>query len=196
MKVVIVFHSVCGNVYLMARAFEGFLKSVGHEVDLYRVHDADWVERPDLSEKAHETLCAMMALPVVDPKVLESADLILLGSPTYFGNVTAEMKAFMDSTGGLWFHGKLIGKKCAAFASAGNTEGGGDLCLQAIHTYAKYMGMISMPVPVSLVPGENWPSLGIILYSNGKYAEVLDQRTEFAIKNHCAFLTKVAEPLK
>ncbi|MBF0122510.1 MAG: NAD(P)H-dependent oxidoreductase [Candidatus Omnitrophica bacterium] len=191
MKVAIIFHSICGNTYLMARAFEEGLRAKGQDVGLYRVADLDWTSQLDIPQKTEENLKAMMALPQATPESVSDADLIVLGSPTHFGNVSAEMKAFMDSTGGLWFHGKLTGKMCAAFASAGNTEGGGDLCLQAIHTYAKYMGMASVPVPVTLVSGENWPALGIIQYSNGKYAEALDQRTERAIKNYCVFLLKI-----
>ena len=190
MKVSIVFHSVCGNTYLMAKAFEKGLKFLGHDVGLYRVADPDWVMQPDISQKTEENLKAMMGLPHASPDSVADADLVLLGSPTYFGNVSSEMKGFMDSTGGLWFHGKLAGKRCAAFVSAGNAEGGGDLCLQAIHTYAKYMGMASFPVPVTLVPGENWPALGIIQYSSGKSAEALDLKIERAIKNYCAFLSK------
>lgn len=191
MKVVIVFHSVCGNTYLMGQAFaKGFL-ALGQEVGLYRVADPDWVFKPDISDKAAATLKDMQALPLASPEILTGADLVVLGSPTYFGNVTAEMKAFMDSTGGLWFHGKLAGKRCAAFASAGNTEGGGDLCLQAIHTYARYMGMAPFPVPVGLVAGENWPALGIIQYSGGKCAEELDVKTARAIEKYCAFLSRV-----
>jgi NAD(P)H dehydrogenase (quinone) len=191
MKAIIVFHSIYGNDFLMARAFAAGLKNAGCEVGLYRVPDQDWVEKPDISEKAREVLREMRAVPEVQPKALESADLVVLGSPTYFGNVTAEMKAFMDATGELWFHGKLIGKKCVAFTSAGNTEGGGVLCLQAIHTYAMYMGMMCVPVPVTLVPKENWPALGLIHYSNGKQAETLDEKTARAIKNYCAFLAKM-----
>jgi NAD(P)H dehydrogenase (quinone) len=191
MKAAIVFHSIYGNDYLMAREFASSLKSAGVDVGLYRVADPDWVEKPDVPERTREVLREMMNVPEAKPKVLEDADLVILGSPTYFGNVTAEMKAFMDSTGGLWFHGKLIGKKCAAFTSAGNAEGGGVLCLQAIHTYAMYMGLACLPVPVTLVPGENWPALGIIHYSNGKPGEALDTKTERAIRNYCAFLTKI-----
>lgn len=192
MKAVVVFHSIYGNDYLMARAFAAGLKNAGCEVGLYRVSDPDWVEKPDIPEETRTLLREMMSVSEANPKLLDDADLIVLGSPTYFGNVTAEMKAFMDSTGGLWFHGKLIGKRCAAFTSAGNAEGGGVLCLQAIHTYAMYMGMLPVPVPVTLVPGENWPALGLIHCSNGKPASALDERTERAVRNYCAFLAKRA----
>ena len=191
MKVVVVFHSVCGNTYLVAKAFQEELTSAGHEVGLCRVADPDWAEKPDVPEAARAVLGAMRKVPEAKPQDLLDADIVIMGSPTYFGNVTAELKAFMDATGGLWFQGKLVGKKLFAYASAGNAEGGGDLCLQTIHTYGKYMGMLSVPLPVSALPGENVPALGIIQYSNGKYAEVLDGKTARAVKNCCVFLSKI-----
>ncbi|MBF0594056.1 MAG: flavodoxin family protein [Candidatus Omnitrophica bacterium] len=177
MKICIVFHSVCGNTFLIAKAFEKTLLSAGHEVMLRRVVDADWFEKPDVSENIRGVLQALRAVPEAKPEVLLQADLILMGSPVYFGNVSAELKAFMDSTGALWFQGKLVGKKFAAFVSAGNTEGGGDLTLSALHTYAKYMGMLSVPLSVNTLPGENVNAFGLIQYSNGKAPEALDNRT-------------------
>lgn len=188
MKIVIVIHSVSGNTCLVGKAFqEEFLKA-GHDVSLLRVSDPSWVEKLDISDKAREVLLAMVALPKARPQDLLDADMILMGSPTYFGNVTAQMKAFMDSTGGLWFKGQLVGKKFAAFVSAGNTEGGGDLCLAALHTYAKYMGMFSAPLPVTTLPGENVNSLGVIQYGNGKYAEILDAKTSKIVASFVHFL--------
>ena len=177
MKAVIVFHSVCGNDYLVAKAFYQALKARGVDTGLFRVFDASWVEKPDLSVKAKQVVQAMRSLPEAEPQVLLDADLVIMGSPTYFGNVSAQMKAFMDATGCFWVQGKLSGKKFAAFTSAGNAEGGGDLCLQALHTYGKYMGMLSVPLPVKTLPGENLPALGVIHYSNGKYGEELDGKT-------------------
>ena len=190
MKAVIVFHSVCGNDHLVAKSFYQALKARGVDAGLFRVPDASWVEKPDLSVKAKEVVHAMRALPEASPQVLLDADLVIMGSPTYFGNVSAQMKAFMDATGGLWVHAKLAGKKFAAFTSAGNAEGGGDLCLQALHTYAKYMGMLSVPVPVTSLPGENLPALGVIHYSNGKYGEELDVKTRRGVDAFSEFLAK------
>ncbi|NLE64844.1 MAG: flavodoxin family protein [Elusimicrobia bacterium] len=191
MKVGIVFHSVCGNTYLMARAFEKALTDLGHSVILSRVADPAWVEKQDVPDGARVVLREMQEVSLASPDLLLDRDLVLMGSPTYFGNVSAQMKTFMDSTGGLWVRGKLIGKTSAAFVSAGNAEGGGDLCLQAIHTYARYMGMAVVPAPVSLVPGENWPALGVIQYSNGKYGETLDPKVARAITNFSAHLSRI-----
>ena len=177
MKVRIVFHSVCGNTYLMARAFERVLTDCGSEVLLRRVADTDWVEKPDVPQNVRHILAEMRALPEAKPEDLLQADLVLMGSPVYFGNVSAELKAFIDSTGSLWFQGKMTGRKFAAFVSAGNAEGGGDLALQALHTYATYMGMLTVPLPIRLSSGKNTNAFGIIQYSDGKVTDVLDANT-------------------
>lgn len=188
MKTVIVFHSVTGNGFLLARQFRDELERLGVTASLFRVADPLWKEKPDLPFAAQDNLRGMMALPEATPQVLVDAELIIMGSPTYFGNVSAPMKAFLDSTGGLWVKGSLAGKRFAAFTSAGNAEGGGDLCLQALHTYAKYMGMLAVPLPVTVVPGVNTPASGVIQYSAGKYAEVLDPGTARIISGFASFL--------
>ncbi len=190
MKIAIVFHSVCGNDHLVAKKFCDELQRLGAGASLYRVHDPSWKEMPDLSSAVRDNLRAMRALPEATPQALLDADLVIMGSPTYFGNVSAPMKTFMDSTGGLWVKGQLEGKMFAAFTSAGNPEGGGDLCLQALHTYAKYMGMLSVPLPVTAVAGVNTPALGVIHYSAGKYAEILDQGTARLISAFSSFLRR------
>ena len=193
MKAVIIFHSVCGNDYLVAKEFYKGLKARDLDVEIFRVADAAWVEKPDLTVKAREIVHAMRALPEATPPALLEADLVIMGAPTYFGNVSAQMKAFMDATGGLWVKGLLAGKKFIAFTSAGNVEGGGDLCLQSLHTYGRYMGMLPVPVPVTTLPGENLPALGVIHYSNGKYAEELDVRSRRFIDGYCDFLVKTTK---
>lgn len=187
MNVAIIFHSVCGHTYLLGRAFQDGLSSAGCKTSLYRVSDHDWVSKPDVPESARKVLAQMQNTPEASPNDLLAADLIIIGSPTYFGNVTAEMKAFMDSTGGLWAQGKLVGKKIFAYATAGHVEGGGDLCLQAIHTYGKYMGMLNVSLPVTALPGENLPALGVISYSAEKYAETIEARTERIIHACCSY---------
>jgi NAD(P)H dehydrogenase (quinone) len=180
-RAVIVFHSVCGNTFLVAEAFEKALAAAGHEVVLRRVRDTDWLEPQDISDGARGILRRMRTLAEAEPQDLAGADIVLMGSPVYFGNVSAELKAFMDSTGGLWFQGKLWGKKFAAFVSAGNSEGGGDLALQALHTYAFYMGMSVVPLPNRIVPAANVNALGLIHCSNGQPLTGLDAKTSMIV---------------
>lgn len=191
MNIMIIFHSVCGNDYLVAKKFEEEFKVLGANVTLWRTADQGWVEKPGLTPEAQANVHAMRAVPIATGEAMLKADGIIMGSPTYFGNVSASMKAFMDSTGKIWHEGGLAGKKFAAFTSAGNTEGGADLCLQALHTYAKYMGMIAVPLPITVMPGEHTNALGILQYSQGKYAEALDPLTARAVKGFAAFFLRV-----
>jgi NAD(P)H dehydrogenase (quinone) len=190
MRISIIFHSVCANNYLVAKTFYESFKKKGQNVSLFRVKDPDWTEQEGVPLAAKENLKNMMSLPVATPEVMFESDLIVVGSPTYFGNVSAEMKTYMDSVAKYWVKAQLAGKKLAAFTSAGNPQGGGDLCLQAIHTFGMYMGMLCMPIPTTLVPGEDIHPFGIIYYSYSKYGEKLDNKTQIAIEKFSEQLIK------
>ncbi|MCK5341989.1 MAG: NAD(P)H-dependent oxidoreductase [Candidatus Heimdallarchaeota archaeon] len=183
MKISIIFHSVCANNYLIAKAFYEYLKTKGQNVSLYRVADSDWIKQENTPPAAKENLKDMINLSVATPEVMLESDLIIMGAPTYFGNVSAEMKAYMDSAAKYWVKAELAGKRLVAFTSAGNSQGGGDLCLQAIQTFGMYMGMLCVPVPTTLISNENIHPFGIIHYSYSKYGEELDSKTQIAIKN-------------
>ncbi|MBF0522365.1 MAG: NAD(P)H-dependent oxidoreductase [Candidatus Omnitrophica bacterium] len=192
MKTAIIFHSVCGNDYLLARTFfEAFIKRGQKDTELYRVSDDDWKDQLDLPEATRKHLSDMFSLPVATPEVLLDKDLILMGAPTYFGNVSAEMKAFMDATSCHWFEGKLAGKKLVAFTSYGNSESGGSLCLQSIHTYGQHMGMISVSIPTTTVPGKISSPYGVLYNSQGKYGELLDKDTIKLIEKFSDYLLKI-----
>lgn len=171
MKTAIIFHSVCANTYLTAKAFHDAFEKKGQIVNLFRVADDDWKEQEDHNDLVKNVFREMHKLPIATPEDMLDSDLVLMGSPTYFGNVSAEMKTYMDSIALYWFSAKLAGKKIAAFTSAGNPEGGADLCLQAIHTFGKYMGMLSIPIPTNMIPGISTNAYGIIQYSQGAYAD-------------------------
>ena len=184
MKATILFHSVCGNTYLMAKKFNQCLIDNGQNSELLRIQDDDWTTKDDWSDKTKEVMNEMSQEPQASPDLMLDSDLIIMGSPTYFGNVSGEMKTFMDSTAGHWIQAKLFGKKFAAFASAGNTEGGASFCLHALQTYAIYMGMLIVPVPTTLIPKTNVAAHGLIQYSNASYAEVLDDTTSLSIEKY------------
>lgn len=192
MKVSVIFHSVCGNTYLMAKEFNKSFVNKNQDVSLCRVADSDWQKQVDVLPEAGEHLEEMMKLPVATPEIMFKSDLVIIGSPTYFGNVSGEMKAFMDSIAIYWFEAKLAGKKLAAFTSAGNPQGGGGLCLQAIHTFGQHMGMISIPVPVNLMPGADLSSYGIIHYSNATYVKSLDEKAVESIDKYVDVLLRHA----
>lgn len=166
-KISIIFHSVCGNTYLIAKSFHDCLKAQGKNVELYRIEDDDLEKWVTAFPVAREYFDEISKIPIAQPEVMLQSDHIILGSPTYFGNVSSEMKAYMDSASVFWIDGKLVGKKLTAFTSASNAEGGGDLCLQAINTFGQHMGMISIPIPANLLSNKSFPAYGFIHYSGG-----------------------------
>lgn len=189
MKTSIIFHSVCGNTYLMAKAFYDSCLKQGKDVSLYRVLDDDLEKIADMFPVAKEYLKEIIDIPIATSKDILESDHIILGSPTYFGNVSAEMKAYMDMAAEFWVDAKLAGKKLTAFTSVSTTEGGGQLCLQAINTFGQHMGMISIPVPSNLLLNESIPAYGIIHYSgalgdkrpNEKVYAAIERYTELFI---------------
>ena len=81
-------------------------------------------------------------MPVIEEaeQVLGS-DVLLLGSPTYYGCVSAQMKVFMDSFEKLWVEASTAGMYFGCFTSAGDGCGGPELCLQVMNTFAQHMGL-------------------------------------------------------
>lgn len=190
-KVSIVFHSVCGNNYLMAKEFYKEFKNHNADVNMLRVRD------PNLEEIAKEFAIAGQykndILNIEEARVekLFDSDIIIFGSPTYFGNVSGAMKVFMDEFSPSWPEGRFWGKKAFAFTTAGTTEGGGDLCLNAINIFAHHMGMLPVPVPGDLVPGQAFPAYGLIHYV-GDYGNLRPSGNIIpAIKEMTAKLMKI-----
>jgi NAD(P)H dehydrogenase (quinone) len=190
-KVSIVFHSVCGNNFLIAKGFYKEFKSHNIEVQMLRVND------PNLEELAKQFTIAgqysneIMNIEEAHVEKLFDSDIIIFGSPTYFGNVSGAMKAFMDSFSPFWPEGRFWGKKSFAYTTAGTTEGGGDLCLNSINIFVHHMGMLPVPVPGDLVPGQSFPAYGLIHYV-GDYGNLRPSGDIIsAIKNMTAKLMKI-----
>jgi len=97
--------------------------------------------------------------PYVTHEDLKDCDGIILGSPTRFGNMAAPMKYFLDSTGGLWASGSLIGKPAAVFTSTATMHGGQESTLLSMMLPLLHHGMIIVGIPYS-EPALNGTSSG------------------------------------
>jgi NAD(P)H dehydrogenase (quinone) len=80
---------------------------------------------------------------------LTDADALIFGTPTRFGNMAAQMRNFLDQTGGLWVRGSLIGKVGSVFASTGTQHGGQETTITSFHTTLFHLGLIVVGVPYS-----------------------------------------------
>jgi NAD(P)H dehydrogenase (quinone) len=148
-KVQVIFYSTYGHVYRLAEAIaDGVREIAGAEVQVLQVPET---LPNEVLEKmgAVEARKAFAHVPVADPKRLADADAIILGTPTRYGAATAQMRAFLDATGGLWVSGALIGKVGSAFTSTASQHGGQETTLLTIATFFYHMGMVIAGVPYS-----------------------------------------------
>jgi NAD(P)H dehydrogenase (quinone) len=148
-KVQVIFYSTYGHVYRLAEAIaEGARAVVGTEVQVMQVAEtlpADVLEKMGAAEARK----GFAHVPTADPKQLAEADAIILGSPTRYGAATAQMRAFLDATGGLWGTGALIGKLGSAFTSTASQHGGQETTLLTMSTFFFHQGMLIAGVPYS-----------------------------------------------
>lgn len=181
-KVSIVFHSVCGNNYLIAKDFYDQFKSHEVDVNIFRVEDPNFESLAAQFAIAGQYKNEILNIKVAKVEDLLDSDIIIMGSPTYYGNVSGAMKSFMDSFSPCWPDAKLWGKKLFAFSTSGNPEGGGDLCLNAISIFGQHMGMVVVPVPSNLVSGQSYPAYGLLHYV-GDFSNIrLNMNFKTAIK--------------
>ena len=149
MKVLIVYYSMYGHINRMAEAIAEGAKTVkGAEVVLRRV--------PETLPK--EVLVKMGAIeaqkkfenvPVATVDELESADAVIFGTPTRFGNMCGQMRQFLDATGGLWAKGALVGKVGSVFTSSGTQHGGQESTLLSFHITLLHHGFVVVGLPYS-----------------------------------------------
>jgi NAD(P)H dehydrogenase (quinone) len=147
MKIQVVFYSMYGHVYQLAEAIaEGARGVDGADVQLYQVPET----LPDsvlAKMGAVDAKRAFEQVPVMQADQLADADAIIFGTPTRFGNMCAQMRSFLDATGGLWKQGKLVGKVGSVFASTATQHGGQETTITSFHTTLLHHGMIIVGVP-------------------------------------------------
>jgi len=148
-KVQVVFYSMYGHVYRMAEAVAEGARSVkGAEVALLRVPELV-PEEALRASGAIEAQQAFAHVPVASPSQLADADAIIVGAPTRFGSMAAQMRNFWDQTGTLWAKGALIGKIASAFTSTATQHGGQETTIVSIWSTFIHHGMIIVGVPYS-----------------------------------------------
>jgi NAD(P)H dehydrogenase (quinone) len=147
MKVLIVFYSTYGHVYKMAQAVaEGVKEVAGAQVELRRVPET---LPEDVLQKmgAVEAQKAFADIPVCKVDELASADAIIFGTPTRFGNMCGQMRQFLDATGQLWLQGSLVGKVGSVFVSTATQHGGQESTLLSFHITLLHQGLVVVGLP-------------------------------------------------
>jgi NAD(P)H dehydrogenase (quinone) len=147
-KILILYYSSYGHVERMAQAIaEGVASVTGATATVKRVPE---LVSDELARKAG--LKTEQKAPVASVDELAEYDAIIFGTPTRFGNMAAQMRNFLDQTGGLWVKGALVGKVGSVFVSTGTQHGGQETTITSFHNTLLHHGMIIVGLPYAF-PG-------------------------------------------
>lgn len=141
-KVLVLYYSSYGHIEAMAYAAAEGAKSAGAEVDVKRVQE---LVPEDVAKKSGFKLDQKAPIATVDE--LPNYDAIIFGSGTRFGNVTAQMRNFMDQTGSLWMKGALVGKVGSVFTSSATQHGGQESTILTFIPTLLHQGMVVVGLP-------------------------------------------------
>ena len=152
MKILIVYHSLYGHTLQLARAVEEGVKSVsGVEAVFRRAPEFPHTEKELEAGEGYATKVwgEQKRVPVCTVEDFRQADGLLMGSPTRFGNMTAQMKALIDSLASLWLSGAMEGKPAGVFTSTASTHGGQETTCVTMMIPLIHLGMLIVGVPYS-----------------------------------------------
>ena len=150
-KILVVYHSSYGHIETLASAIaEGAQSIDGAEVAIKRI--------PELMSDDQMSGAGMktdQAAELATPGVLAGYDAVIFGTPTRFGNMSAQMRNFLDQTGDLWMRGALIGKVGSVFTSSAVQHAGQETTITSFHTTLLHHGMVIAGVPFSVAELSN-----------------------------------------
>jgi NAD(P)H dehydrogenase (quinone) len=142
-KVLVLYYSSYGHIETMAGAIaDGARQVAGTEITVKRVPE---LVPDDVARKSGMKMD--QAAPVATPAELADYDAVIFGTPTRFGNMAAQMRNFLDQTGGLWAKGALVGKVGSVFASTATQHGGQETTITSFHSTLLHHGMVIVGVP-------------------------------------------------
>jgi len=195
-KLAVIYYSSSGTNYQLAQWAEQGAKEVGAEVKILKVPETapQAAIESNPAWKAHVE--ATKDVPEVKVEDLEWADAIIFSVPTRFGNMPSQMKQFLDTTGGLWFNGKLVNKVVSAMTSAQNPHGGQEATILSLYTTMHHWGaLVASPGytdPVTFGAGGNPYGTSVTVDQDGKMIEDV----QAAVKHQAKRTVTVAEWVK
>lgn len=156
-KVAVIYYSSTGNVAALARAVAEGAESAGAEVRLRRAAETAPPEAINSNPAWQAHHAASAGVPVATAQDVVWADAVVFGTPTRFGNVSAQLKAFIDTLGGPWSRGELADKVYSGFTSTSTRHGGHESTLLALYASVHHFGGIILAPgytdPIKFVDG-------------------------------------------
>lgn len=144
-KIAIIYYSSTGHTYQLAQAVEEGARSLGAETRLRKVHELAPDQAIASNQGWQQHLVATQDVPEATLDDLEWADGLVFGTPTRYGNVAAQLKQFIDTTGPLWFQGKLENKAIGGFTGSNVAHGGQEATLLALFNTFYSWGSVIVP---------------------------------------------------
>jgi NAD(P)H dehydrogenase (quinone) len=141
----VIYYSSTGNVHALAEALAEGASDAGAQVRLRRVAELAPAEAIDSNPAWRAHLEATAHIPEATHDDLRWADGFAFGTPARYGNVSSQLKQFLDTTAALWAAGELADKPATAFTSAINRHGGNESTLLALYNTMHHWGAIVVP---------------------------------------------------
>ncbi|MFI8205357.1 NAD(P)H:quinone oxidoreductase [Streptomyces sp. NPDC085937] len=195
-NVAIVYYSSTGTVAEIAEELRDAAVKAGAEVRLAKAPElAPWEAiRSNPAWAAHRA--ATSGIPEASVDDIEWADVVLFGTPTRFGNLSAQLKQFMDTLGGLWAQGKLADKVYSGFTSSATEHAGQETTLQALYTSVHHFGgLVVAPGftdPVKFVDGNPYGTSHV----DGQGTRPVGEATRAAARHQAERVVGIARRLK
>lgn len=190
MRAAVVFHSVSGNTYTLAKRYHEALLREGFDADLMRVAD-ETIEQMSRKTYPDRTIYREIErVPVGNPTQMARYDAIFMGTPTYFGNLSSQMKRFWEGMYDMWSRADLAGIFFGAFATVATEAGGVAFGMMGMTISALHMGLIPLPVP-STVKNASVPAYGIPYHSAPHDDALPGEETLSAIDEYIAWCAPI-----
>ncbi|MFB7293730.1 NAD(P)H:quinone oxidoreductase [Actinacidiphila glaucinigra] len=195
-KLAIVYYSSTGTITEIAKELHDAAVKAGAEVRLVKTAELAPQAAIDTNPAWSAHHAATAHVPHATPEDIEWADAVILGTPTRFGNVSAQLKQFIDTLGGLWAEGKLIDKVFSGFVSSATSHAGQEATLLSLYTSIHHFGGITV------TPGFTQPSKFIdgnpygTSHVDGQGNNPVDEVTRTAARVQAERVVRVAAQLK
>lgn len=156
-KLAIIYYSATGGNYQMVQWAKEAAEAAGADVKVFKVQELAPDSAIDSNPLWRKHVDATKDIPVATPQDFVDADAVIFTTPTRYGNVSSQMKQYIDTLGPVWAQGLLVNKVFSAMTSAMNTNGGVEATLQSLYTSAMHFGAIIV------TPGYTDP----VIYASG-----------------------------
>ncbi|MFZ1468399.1 MAG: NAD(P)H:quinone oxidoreductase type IV [Paracoccaceae bacterium] len=192
-KLAIIYYSTYGTNHAMAKIAAAAARAAGSDVRLLRVAETAPEAVVNAQDGWKAAAAAQAADPVATPADMEWANAYLFSAPTRFGQAPSQLRAFIDTLGGIWSQGGLANKAVSAMTSAQNPHGGQEATILGLYTTFLHWGAIIA------APGYTDPAIfaaggNPYGYSHTQGAE-MGEKTDAAIGHQVKRLIEIAGKL-